>query len=62
MNSTGDKWESLFRWKVSEVNCYPVGFQVSKRLAGEFGGTGWFPPGIDSLKFLVPLGIAHGIT
>ena len=57
MTSTGDKWEYLFCWGVSEVNCYPVGFQVSKQLAGEFGGTGWFLSGIDGLKFLVPSGI-----
>ena len=51
MTSPGDKWESLFRWGVSEVICCPVGFQASKKIAGEFGEIGWFPPGINNLKF-----------
>ena len=46
MTSTGDRWESWFRWGVSEIR-----FQASKQLTGEFGETGWFPPGINSLKF-----------
>ena len=35
MTSIGDKWESLFHWGASEVNCYPIGFQALNNLLGD---------------------------
>ena len=42
-------WGVILGWRESEVSCYPVGFQASKQLAGEFGEIGRFPSGIDKL-------------
>ena len=44
-------WGVILGWGETKVNRYLVNFQASRQLAGEFGETGWFPLGINSLKF-----------
>ena len=44
-------WGIIRGWGETKVDCYLVAFQTLRRLAGEFGETGWSPLGIDNWRF-----------